>query len=158
MPDRRSQAKTGAIVVGILVAGFYGSFYLLPVGWHPCDDMSQVYVGASFDVTAQGDGDLRISHQGGKTINSSNTDRLYLYLEDAEMDKTAEYTWWNESAPRGVKSVARNDTLVVNYGQIMDETLTPDDRALLYWVGPGEAKPAVCPTNYDTERAPLAGL
>lgn len=146
------------IVAGVLVVGFYGSFYVLPQGFHPCDDMSQVRVGAAFDMTAQGDGEIRISHQGGKAINSSNTDRLYLHLEDDETGKAAEYTWWNESAPRGVEAIARNDTLTVNYREILNETLTPDDRVLLLWVGPGEAKPVVCPTNFDSEQVPLTSL
>lgn len=158
MSDGWSRTKKATIAFGILVVGFYGSFYALPHGFHPCDDLSQPYLGASFGVTVQDNGDIRISHQGGREINSSNTYRLYLYLEDNETGKSAEYTWWNESAPRGVEAVARNDTVTVNYERLMGETRSPGDRVLLFWEGPGNPRPVVCPTNYDTERAPLADL
>lgn len=146
--DEESQV-VGAIAIAVLVVvAFYSSFYILPKGWHPCDEyLYAEYPQSAFDFERDGEA-LTITHSGGDAINTTNARSLTIRFVDSETGTVTKFVWLNETTGTPVKP---GDAMTIQQGSLANATFSATDEVSVVWRGTADGVPAVCPTHYDVE-------
>jgi hypothetical protein len=146
--------RTALALVVLLVVGFYASQFVLPVGWHPCqEDLAAEHPRAAFEVEPGDGGAVTVTHVGGATIAPGNDRSLAVRVTDAETGAVSRTVWVDGAA---TDSVGPGAELTLGPDALPDAPPAAGDEVSVVWRGTVDDTPAVCPAHYDEERAVLA--